>query len=215
MSAPADGEKCYDVYACMTSNPDGTGTGIGIRGIDVSLSTGWPGGIESYIGQLKLGSDGSVSVSDPILPESCHFARCDTRKDCTYQNDGLLLNTYRICSPLSRITANTPMTGHEFLTSDRLVQRSRFGDVSIIVNYGQISYDAGRVVLPPYGFLVEGPTMVAFRATSYAGRAFTEPTLAVLTSSDGRPLATSDAVDCYRAYGDGLVTVAGRDIRLD
>lgn len=215
LSVPVDGDKCYDVYVCMTSNADGTGTGIGIRGIDVSMSTGWPGGVESYIGRLTLGSDGSVSVSAPALPMSCHFARCDNRQDCSYQNDGLLLNTYRICSPLNRITADTPMTGHEFLTEDRLVQKSEFLDVVVTVNYSSDSRDVGNAVLAPYGFLVESPRLVAFCASSYHGRTFTEPTLAILTSTDGKPLATSGAVDCCRVYGDRRVTVAGKDFRLD
>jgi hypothetical protein len=152
-----------------------------------------------YLGRLRLASDGSVEASNPALPDLYCFARCDTRQDSSYQSDGLNLNTYRICSPLNKLTANTRMTDHQFLTSDRAAERSRFGDVVITVNYGSASYSAENAVLPRYGFLVESPRMVAFRANAYGGRAFSETTMLVVTSSDGKPIATSREVDTYRA----------------
>jgi len=214
LTVPATGEKRYDVYVCMTANADGTGEAIPIRGIDLCLSSGWPCRLQSYIGAVKLSADGSISVSNPAMPDICCFARCDTRPDCSYQNDGLLLNAYRICSPLNRLTANTPMTGHKFLTADRLVERSEFGDVQITVNYGSTAYDTGRGVLPQYGFLVECPTMLAFRADSYLAQKFGATTLAVLRSRDGKPLADSGDTSVYRAYGDTTVTVGDRQFSL-
>lgn len=216
LAAPGSGEKCFDIYVYMTTNPDGSGDRVKTRGTDVCVANGYLGGYQrSHVGRLKLSSDGSVSVSYPLLPDLYSYARCDDHRDLAYLNDGLMLNTYRICSPLNRLTANTPMTEHCFLTKDRAVQKSRFGDVTIIVNYGETPYDTGSAVLPHYGFLVESPQLVAFRATFYAGRRFSEPTLAVVTTSDGKPISASQAVQTYRAYGDEVVTVAGRELRLE
>ena len=40
-------------------------------------------------------------------------------------------------SPLGRLTALMEMTDHQFLTEDRLVERTQFGtDVNIVVNFG-------------------------------------------------------------------------------
>jgi len=86
--------------------------------------------------------------------------------------------------------------------------------VKITVNYGSKPYRIGTADLPEYGFLVESPQMVAFRATSYGGRAFSEATMVVAASLDGKPLGASESVDTYRAYGDTLVTIAGKDFRL-
>lgn len=217
LAVPQAGDSYFDMYMQMTSRPDGTGGKVAMRSFDDTITISKPLGYTDRcnIGCLKLSSDGSVSVSRPLLSDLYNYARCDTRRDCSYRKDGLILNTYKICSPLNRMTANTPMTNHVFLTSDRLVQRSEFGDVVVTVNYGSAAYRAGDAVLPQYGFLVECPQMVAFRAISYAGRNFSEPTLAVLAGTDGKPISESDKVDTYRAYGDKLVTVAGRDFELN
>ncbi len=216
LAKPASGSRYYDIYVGMTSNPDGTGSRVNVRGFDICLANGYVGGYQRFcIGRLKLDSDGSVSVSDPVLPDLYSFARCDTQRDSSYQNDGLTLNTYRICSPLNRLTADTPMTAHRFVTGDRMVQQSEFGDVRITVNYGAVPYAAPNAVLPEYGFLVESPRMVAFRATSYGERTFAEATMMVAVSKDGKPLAESGSIDTYRAYGDTAVTIAGKDIKLE
>jgi hypothetical protein len=119
---------------------------------------------------------------------------CDT--DC------LIKNTYEILSPLNRLTAHTPMTGHAFLTGDRQVERTEFGGVRITVNYGEMPFRAENAVLPRYGFLIESPTLVAFHATEYAGRAFSQPTMLVARSIDGKPLGESANVRVHRAFGD-------------
>ena len=216
-TTPASGETYLDVYVFMTTNPDGTGSRVRVRGFDICLNNGYINGYgRYYIDRLTLKSDGTIAVSYPVLPDLYNFGRCDTKRDSSYQNEGLTLNTYKICGPLNSITSNSPMTYHTFLTSDRTVQRSRFGDdVEITVNYGSTPYSWGSTVLPQYGFLIESPTHVAFRASAYGGRTFSQSTLAVVTSTNGMPIATSTAVSTYRAYGDTAVTVAGRTFILN
>jgi hypothetical protein len=127
------------------------------------------------------------------------------------QTDRFIRNTYEVLSPLNRITAHTPMTGHEFLTTDRKVERTHFGDVEITVNYGGIPYRMDHAVLPRYGFLIESPTFVAFHAIEYAGVRFSEPTMLTARSMDGKPLSKSGDVKLYPAFGDHKVKIAGRD----
>jgi len=60
--------------------------------------------------------------------------------------------------------ATLPMTDHRFLTPDRIVEWTRFGDdVEITVNYGAADGAAGDAVLPQFRFLVNSPSLVAFR----------------------------------------------------
>ena len=87
--------------------------------------------------------------------------------------DRFVKNTYEILSPLYELTARMQMTKFEFLTPDRTVTRSVFGEgkerVESVVNtsakpFPWKSRTGGEVVLPPQGFVVESPAFVAFHA---------------------------------------------------
>jgi len=84
--------------------------------------------------------------------------------------DQFIKNTWEVLSPLHRVTALSPMTDHRFLRADRRVERTRFaGEVEITVNYGPADYETTSALLPPYGFLVESPGVVAYYARRYRG----------------------------------------------
>ena len=61
--------------------------------------------------------------------------------------DRFIKNTCEVLCPLNEMTARLPMTGHQFLTPDRKVQRTVFGDgtgaVQVIVNSGTEAYVSG------------------------------------------------------------------------
>jgi hypothetical protein len=125
--------------------------------------------------------------------------------------DRFVKNTYEVLSPLNELTAQMQLTQHQFLTSDRKVQRTVFGEgaeqVEVIVNASARKFTqrckTGRtVVLPPNGFLVESPTFVAFHALSWNGLAYTSAPLFTLRSLDGKPLSQSGQVRVYHAFGD-------------
>jgi hypothetical protein len=72
------------------------------------------------------------------------------------------LRTYRNTCKLHEVIAGTEMLSHEFLTSDRAVQRTRFSDgTTVVVNFGERPFAAklGRktCLLPQNGFAVKGP----------------------------------------------------------
>ena len=76
------------------------------------------------------------------------------------RTDQFIKNTYEVLSPLNRLTGYLPMTGHSFLTADRMVEATRFGDdVRITVNYGKDSYKTPDAELPPHGFLIQSPKL--------------------------------------------------------
>jgi len=130
--------------------------------------------------------------------------------------DRFIKNTYEILSPLNEITAQMQMTRLEFLTADRKVQRTVFGEsadaVEVTVNAGKEAYICsaklgGQVVLPPYGFLVESPTFVAFYAASWNGLHYDLPPLFTMRSLADKPLARSHRVQVYHGFGDKRLKV--------
>jgi hypothetical protein len=130
--------------------------------------------------------------------------------------DQFIKNTYEVLSPLCRDTALLPMTDHRFVTSDRKVESTRFGnDTHITVNYGEADYDAAHAVLPQWGFLIESPDLVAFYARSYGGLQYAEPALFAIRSLDGKPLASSHQVRIYHGFGDRRVKFRGRSQEVE
>jgi hypothetical protein len=128
--------------------------------------------------------------------------------------DRFVKNTYEILSPLNELTARMRMTRHQFLTPDRKVQQSTFGEgagaVVVVVNTGGTAFTYtsrlnGKVELPPYGFIAESRTFAAFHALSYGGLRYTAPVMFTLRSLDNRPLSRSRQVRVYHAFGNDQV----------
>ena len=132
--------------------------------------------------------------------------------------DRFIKNTYEILSPLNELTARSQMTRHEFLTDDRQVERTVFGEganaTQVIVNHGTEDYVCqsflgGKVVLPRYGFLVESPTFVAFHAKSWGGIDYDSPPIFTLRSLDNRRLSRSHRIRVYHANGNAEIRLGG------
>jgi hypothetical protein len=143
------------------------------------------------------------------------FTRADNGwSEGLHRMDRFIKNTYEILSPLNELTARLPMTRHEFLSPDRKVQRTLFGDgasqVSVTVNLGNSDCDArsklgGQLRLPPLGFVVESPQFVAFYSRNWNGIQYASPPIFTLRSMDERPLANSRKVRIFHAFGDDRI----------
>ncbi|MGE5609109.1 MAG: DUF5696 domain-containing protein [Bacillota bacterium] len=134
--------------------------------------------------------------------------------------DRFVKNTYEILSPLNEITSRTTMTEHRFLTEDRKVRLSAFGEgpgkVVVVVNGSSQEYRlnaklGGQMTLPANGFVIESPTFVAFCATQWNGIKFTSPTLFTLRSLDGKPIAESSQVRIFHGFGDAKIKTAATE----
>lgn len=67
-----------------------------------------------------------------------------------------IMKHFQAFSPLHRLTATMPMTAFRYLTPDRAVQKSVFGDrIAITVNFGDQSYTAPTGTIPPGSALYE------------------------------------------------------------
>ena len=138
--------------------------------------------------------------------------------------DRFLKNTYEVLSPLNELTARVTMTRHEFLTADRKVRRGVFGEgagaVEVTVNMGTsplnvASKAGGEVVLGPSGFLVEGPTFLAFSASKFGGIAYAAPPLFAVRSLDGKTIAESGSFRIYHGFGDPRIRIAGAERKVE
>ncbi len=96
--------------------------------------------------------------------------------------DCFIKNTYELLSPIAEKVALLPMTNHEYLTEDRTVERSQFGEHWIIVvNYGPEDYLHNQTLLPPMGFIVTGPD---FLAQHFYPDARNEDTMMIIRNGD-------------------------------
>jgi hypothetical protein len=130
--------------------------------------------------------------------------------------DQFIKNSYEFLSPLHKLTALMEMTNHEFLTADRKVEKTTFGaSVEVVVNYGEKEFTHLDVVLPQWGFLITSPELVAFCASSYQGLEYPEPTLFVINSQDGKPLAESGKIRVYRGFGGDTVAVKKKILKVE
>jgi hypothetical protein len=153
--------------------------------------------------------------------ESTNAAAVFTRADNgwaagMHSLDRFIKNTYEILSPLNELTARLEMSGHQFLTPDRKVQRTVFGAgsnaVEIVVNFGEYSFacksSIGRdVMLPPNGFLAEGPSFIAFRSLSWNEIAYADAPLFTLRSLDQKPLSGSRKVRIFHGFGPDQIRI--------
>jgi len=141
-----------------------------------------------------------------------------------HRMDRFIKNTYEVLSPLNELTARMQMTGHEFLSSDRKVQRTTFGEgaerVTVTVNLGDSDYlcsavSKEQVQLPPSGFLVESPAFVAFHVRNWNGVTYgTSLPLFTLRSLDGRPLAKSHKIRVFHAFGDDRIRLGRAPVSI-
>lgn len=179
----------------------------------VSLANVRNEGLRYHLGDVVASEQGIRFEPGPPLAGTDLWARADGgwgEKLCP--TDRVIKNTWEVLSPLNRIAAANGLTSHEFVTPDRMVQRTRFGATTVTVAYKPAT--VGQDALPAYGFVVEGPTYVAFCARTYNGLAYETPTLFTARSLDGKPIAQSSKVRIYHGFGDRRIRLAGKEFEV-
>ena len=162
----------------------------------------------------------------PFLQEDEPDKACFTRAHNGWAEgmcltDRFIKNTYEILSPINELTSRVRLTSLKFLTSDRRVRETRFGDLAKItvngsdVNFAVTSESGEKVWLPPFGFLIESPHFVAFHALNWNSKEYKEPVLFTLRSLDGKPIAISDKVKIYHGFGDTTLSWKGSPIEVE
>jgi len=170
------------------------------------------------LGKLHVAPSGDIKfephppITTKLLPADV-FVRSDNGwADGLHSMDCFIKNTHEILSPLHELTAQTLPTRHEFLTPDRKVQRTVWGDVEAVVNMGAAPYQHGDILLPTFGFVIQSPKFVAFHAASFNGLRYDDPPLFTLRSLDNRPLSGSRRIRVFHGFGDKRVKL-GDNVR--
>ena len=179
------------------------------------------------LGTLAV-QDGKIRFQPASDQPSGHvFARADRGwAQDLIPTDRYIKNTYEVLSWTNRLTAEMPMTDHEFMGSNGQVEHSEFGDVRIWVNHGDQAFKveppeqfrnvtASEVVLPQHGFLVLSPQFVAFHATEFGDKKYEESVLFTARSLDEEPLWGSERIRVYHGFGEPRVELCGEKYRVE
>lgn len=170
------------------------------------------------VGVLVLTSRGisfRPFVQEPRLLDTACFARCDggwseaqTPRLC--RTDVFIRNTYEVLSPLNELTAMLPMTSHRFLTPDRLVEETVFGnnEVRVVINGSAHDVVIDGESLPPYGFIVKSPTFTAFHAKTWNGVKYPKSAMFTIRSLDNRALNEAIRLRIFHAFGEPRIRFA-------
>ncbi|MGQ9698778.1 MAG: DUF5696 domain-containing protein [Armatimonadota bacterium] len=166
-----------------------------------------------------------AGLSEVPFPESGPDPACFTRGHNGWAEgmhiwDRFMKNTHECLSPLNEITSRTRVASYTFLTPDRLIRRTVFENgVSVTVNGSTENCEAetadyGRVLLPPYGFVVESDRFVAFHALRWNGVEYASPVLFALRAMDGESLLSSRRVRAYHGFGDASLSWRGTVVEV-
>ena len=137
--------------------------------------------------------------------------------------DVFLKNTHEVLGPLHSATAHQRLTQMEFLTKDLMVREATYGSgqnaTKVIVNFGTTeaqvkSKFGGEVVLPPWGFVVEGPRFAAFYARRWAGEEYDAGALFTLQAVDDKRLSDAGRIRIFHAFGPDTIRWKGKDYKV-
>jgi hypothetical protein len=140
-----------------------------------------------------------------------------------HPTDVFIKNTHEVLGPLHELTAYSRLTAFEYLTEDHNLRRATYGEgrqaVKVTVNFGPIPAEissevGGRTILPPWGFLVESPRLVAFHARSWNGQDYGNGALFTLRPTDNKDLKDSARIRVFHAFGPATLTWNGQSYEI-
>jgi hypothetical protein len=133
--------------------------------------------------------------------------------------DVFLKNTQEVLGPLHAVTAHDRLTQFDFLDTDRTVRQAVYGNgenaTKVIVNFGATdahvkSSLGGNVVLPPWGFIVEGPRFAAFHAREWGGEEYAEGALFTLQPLGDKVFKEAERVRVFHGFGPNALRWRGK-----
>jgi hypothetical protein len=150
--------------------------------------------------------------------------RCFSREGGWTAGKGLsaeerfLKNTFEVASRVARTRAKEIFFHHRSVTPDGRVRETRFGfDLRILVNFGPGDHrdPDDDVVLPPMGFLVKHPFLLAFHARRANGVDYEEPAFFVVHSLEGKMYLLAEKTRIYHGFGPDTIQLGGKTFRVE
>jgi hypothetical protein len=129
-----------------------------------------------------------------------------------------LRNTFEVASRVARTRTKEIFFHHRSLTPDGRVRETRFGfDLRVLVNFGPGDYQDGDdgVVLPPMGFLVKHPFLLAFHARRANGVDYEEPAFFVVHSLEGKMYLLAEKARIYHGFGPDVIQLGGKTFHVE
>ena len=130
--------------------------------------------------------------------------------------DRFIKNTHAVLGPLNKRTSQTLITDYIFLDDARLIRKTTFGNgISTLVNGSSDDYTYhsklwGKIVLPPYGFVVNADDFIAFHARTWLGITFNQSPFFTLESLDGQPVHKARRLKVFHGFGDVILPIWGQ-----
>jgi hypothetical protein len=159
----------------------------------------------------KSSADQSKGDEGSQTPDRSCYARSDGGwAEGMHPLDVFLKNTHEVLGPLHRETAHAVLTKLEFLTKDYSVRKATYGygpdATKVIVNFGTTeakftSTLGGDVILPPWGFVVEGPRFAAFHASRWNEQEYGKGALFTLQAITNENLNEAHRIRIFHAFG--------------
>jgi len=159
----------------------------------------------------KSSADQGKGDEGSQTPDRSCYARSDGGwAEGMHPLDVFLKNTHEVLGPLQRETAHAVLTKLEFLTKDYSVRKATYGygpdATKVIVNFGTTeakvtSTLGGDVILPPWGFVVEGPRFAAFHASRWNEQEYGKGALFTLQAITDENLNEAHRIRVFHAFG--------------
>ncbi len=133
-------------------------------------------------------------------------------------DDVFLRNTYEVLSHVARHRSRTVMLFTQKLNPAGTAFETYFGpDMRIVVNFGPGDYEdeAEGLVLPPYGFYVRYPFLLAFHALRANDVSYDSPAFFVIRSLEGKMVFRAERVNVYRGFGPKTLELGGRRYEVE
>ena len=173
----------------------------------------------SFPDHLYWKSTGKREKQQTPVPDVACYTRSDNGwADGVHPLDVFIKNTYEVLGPLHSVTAHDTLSNLKFLTEDFTLRQATYGRskdaTTVIVNFGtkdaQVeSTLGGKVTLPPWGFVIEGPRFAAFHARRWNGQDYGTGALFTLRPMNKKDLKDADRIRIFHAFGPETIKWKG------
>lgn len=164
----------------------------------------------SFSDHLYWQSERSKTNENTKSDISCYTRSDNGWAENMHPMDVFLKNTHEVLGPLHSVTAHDVLRQLEFLSKDQTLRQATYGQgknaTRIIVNFSaaeaRVTSELGAdVILPRWGFVIEGPRFAAFYALRWNKEEYGNGALFTLQAKDDKDLKNSRSIRVFHAFG--------------